>query len=138
VRWILSEGRIEALGDDPAREVGRPVRFIDALCPRLVSAGVPLGRVTVYAATLHPQVRGFGWRWRRDGRGAEEVHIAQDMELTDDLQQSPLRGTIEQGLTLRWRIDGGHSVSPQFRKFRANGCTEYLTARSIASAEVSR
>jgi adenylate cyclase len=128
VRWILSEGRIEALGDDPAREVGRPARFINALCRRLVSAGLPLWRVTVYAATLHPQVRGFGWRWRRDGRGAEEVHIAQDTELTDDLQQNPLRGTIEQGLTLRWRIDGGHSVSPLFRKFRADGCTEYLTA----------
>jgi adenylate cyclase len=132
VRWILSEGRIEALGDDPAREVGRPARFINALCRRLVSAGLPLWRVTVYAATLHPQLRGFGWRWRRDGRGAEEVHIAQDTELTDDFQQSPLRGTIEQGLTLRWRIDGGHidgrpGVSPLFRKFRADGCTEYLT-----------
>lgn len=126
VRWILNEGRIEALGDDPAREVGSPARFIDALCRRLVSAGVPLWRVTVYAATLHPHVRGFGWRWRRDRHGAEEVHVPQDTEPTDDLQQSPLRGTIEQGLTLRWGIAGGHNAPPLLRNFRADGCTEHL------------
>jgi adenylate cyclase len=127
VHWILDEGRIEALGDDPAREVGTPARFINALCRRLVSAGVPLWRVTVYAATLNPHVRGFGWRWRRDGHGAEEVHIPQDTEPANDLQQSPLRGTIERGLTLRWGIAGGPSLPPLLRHFRADGCTEYLT-----------
>ncbi len=50
-RWILTEGRLEAAGEDPVREPGSPTRFINSLCRRLVSAGVPLWRVTVYAAT---------------------------------------------------------------------------------------
>src|ERR1700683_3190975 len=53
IRWILTEGR--ASPSVP--------RFIGALCRRLVDEGLPLWRVTIYAATLHPQIRGFGWRW---------------------------------------------------------------------------
>src|SRR5487761_2190407 len=88
VRWILTEGR----------EASSPARFVNALCWRLVEAGVPLWRVTVYAATLHPQIRGFGWRWWRERRVTEEVRIAQGTERTQEYLASPLRDTIERGL----------------------------------------
>ena len=55
VRWILTEGR----------EASSPARFVNGLCWRIVEAGIPLWRVTIYAATLHPLIRGFGWRWWR-------------------------------------------------------------------------
>ena len=126
VRWILTEGRIAAIGEDPAQETGRPARFINALCRRLVSAGVPLSRVTVYAATLHPEVSGFGWRWWRDGRLIEEVRIAQGTELSQEFRQSPVRSTIEQGATLRCRLDGSQDEFPLLQKFRADGCTDYV------------
>jgi adenylate cyclase len=126
VRWILTEGRTEAVGDDPVHDPGSPARFINALCRRLVSAGVPLWRVTIYAATLHPQVRGFGWRWWREGRITEEVRIAQGTELTKEFLQSPMRGTIEQGVTLRRRLDGAPSEFPLLEEFRGDGCTEYV------------
>jgi len=126
VRWILTEGRIAAVGEDPAQETGRPARFINALCRHLVYAGVPLSRVTVYAATLHPEVSGFGWRWWRDGRLIEEVRIAQGTELSQEFRQSPVRSTIEQGATLRCRLDGSQNEFPLLQKFRADGCTDYL------------
>jgi adenylate cyclase len=126
VRWILTEGRTEAVGEDPAHDTGSPARFINGLCRRLLSAGVPLWRVTVYAATLHPQVRGFGWRWWRGGRLTEEVRIAQGTELTEEFLQSPMRGTIEQGVTLRRRLDGAPGEFPLLEEFRRDGCTEYL------------
>ena len=128
VRWILTEGRSEAVGEDPAHDTGSPARFINGLCRRLVSAGVPLWRVTVYAATLHPQVRGFGWRWWREGRVTEEVRIAQGTELTQEFLQSPLRGTIEQGLTLRRRLEGAPSEFPLLEELRCDGCTDYVAA----------
>ena len=125
-RWILTAGRTEAVGEDPAHDTGSPARFINGLCQRLVSAGVPLWRTTVYAATLHPQVRGFGWRWWREGRITEEVRIAQGVELTKEFLESPMRGTIEQGLTLRRRLDGAPSEFPLLEEFRGDGCTEYM------------
>ena len=32
VRWILTEGRTEAVGEDPAHDTGSPARFIHGLC----------------------------------------------------------------------------------------------------------
>src|SRR3954466_12365378 len=93
VQWILTEGRIQAVGADPAHDIGSPARFINELCRRLVSTGVPLWRMTLYAATLHPQLRGFGWRWWPKSRLTEEVRIAQGTELTEEFLRSPLRGT---------------------------------------------
>ncbi|HXQ53432.1 MAG TPA: adenylate/guanylate cyclase domain-containing protein [Stellaceae bacterium] len=118
VRWILTEGRAQP----------SPTRLVGALCGRLVEAGVPLWRVTVYAATLHPQIRGYGWRWWRDRGVTEEVRIAQGTELSDEYLASPLRDTIERGSVTRHRLDGGPSAFPLLEEFRAEGCTEYLVA----------
>jgi adenylate cyclase len=126
VHWILTEGRLEASGEDPVRDPGSLTRFINSLCRRLVSAGVPLWRVTIYAATLHPQARGFGWRWWREGRLPEEVRIAQGTELTEEFLQSPLRDPIERGVVLRRRLTAAQAEFPLLEEFRTKGCTEYL------------
>ena len=116
VRWILTEGRA----------LSTP-RFVNGLCLRLVEDGVPLWRVTVYAATLHPQFRGFGWRWWRERHVTEELRIPQGTELTPDYLASPLRTTIERGATLRRRGDelGDFAL---LREFRDEGCTDYVAA----------
>ena len=121
----MTEGRIEALGDDPARDTGSPVRFINGLCRRLVSAGVPLWRVT---STRPRSTRRSAASAGAGGGGriAEEVQIAQGTELTDEFLQIPLRGTIEHGVTLRRRLDGAYGEFPLLDEFRADGCTEYL------------
>jgi adenylate cyclase len=118
VRWILTEGRAQP----------SPTRLVGALCARLVEAGVPLWRVTIYAATLHPQIHGYGWRWWRDRRLTEEVRIAQGTERSDEYLASPLRATIERGEVLRCRLEGAPSAYPLLEEFRAEGCTDYLAA----------
>ena len=100
---ILTEGRTEAVGEDPAHDTGSPARFINELSRRLVAAGVPLWHTTVYAATLHPQIRGFGWHWWRDGRLTEEVRIAQGTELTKEF----LRVRCAARLSKESYFDGG-------------------------------
>src|SRR5262245_54133919 len=95
IRWILTEGH-----DAP------PNRFLHALSRHLREAGVPLWRATIYAATLHPQVRGLGWRWGRDRPLVEELRVARGTEVTDEYLSSPLRGPLEQGTTLRQRLEG--------------------------------
>jgi adenylate cyclase len=117
LHWILTDGRTMSTS-----------RFVNALCQRLIEAGLPLWRVTVYAGTLHPQIRGFGWRWRRDMPIAEELRIVQGIELTDEFLSSPLRRTIEKGIELRQRLEGITSEFPLLREFAREGCTDYLAA----------
>ena len=87
---------------------------------------MPLWRVTIYAATLHPQIRGFGWRWWRDRHVSEEVRVAQGTELSEEYRASPLRAAIEDGIVLRRRLDGAQTEFPVLEEFRADGCTDYL------------
>ena len=116
-RWILTEGRLAP----------SPARFLTGLCARLVDAGLPLWRVTIYAATLHPQIRGFGWRWWRERHVTEEVRIARGVELTADYLESPLRGPIERGEAMRRQGDALGDF-PLLREFRTEGCTDYVAA----------
>jgi len=116
IRWILTEGR----------DFASISRFVNALCQRLVEAGVPLWRVTIYAATLHPQLRGFGWRWWRNRRLTEEVRIQRGVELTEDYRTSPLRGVIETGTTLRRHLDSDGADFPLLAELRREGGTDYL------------
>jgi adenylate cyclase len=118
IRWILTDGRASPT----------PARFVNALCMRLLEAGAPLWRATIYAATLHPQIRGFGWRWWANRRVTEEVRVVQGTERTEDYLTSPLRGVIERGEPLRRRLDGAASGYPLLEEFRAEGCTDYVAA----------
>ncbi|HUB94788.1 MAG TPA: adenylate/guanylate cyclase domain-containing protein, partial [Stellaceae bacterium] len=117
-RWILTDGRA----------LSSPTRFVNGLCARLLEAGVPLWRVTIYVGTLHPQIRGFGWRWWADRRITEEVRVLQGTERTEEYLTSPLRGAIEHGEPLRQRLDGAASEFPLLEEFRAEGCTDYVVA----------
>jgi adenylate cyclase len=118
IRWILTDG-------PPSPS---PARFLSMLCARLLEAGVPLWRVSIFVATLHPQYRAFGWRWRRDLRASDEVRIAQGVEQTDEYRLSPLRTTIEQGTVRRFRLDHPNDEFPLLEELRAEGCTDYLAA----------
>ncbi len=118
VRWILTEGR----------EAPNPARFLTNLCLRLLEAGVPLWRVTIYVATLHPQIRAFGWRWWRGRPVSEEVRVAQGIERTEEYILSPLRPTIEEGTVLRCRLDREANDYPLLAELRAEGGTDYLVA----------
>ncbi len=116
IRWILTDGR----------DFASISRFVSGLCLRLVEAGVPLWRVTIYAATLHPQLRGFGWRWWRNRRLTEEVRIPRGIEVSEDYLTSPLRATIETGTSVRRRLDGMAIDYPLLAELHAEGGTDYL------------
>jgi len=119
VRWILTEGR----------EAPNPARFLTNMCLRLVEAGVPLWRVTIWVATLHPQIRAFGWRWWRGRPVSEEVRVAQGIERTEEYILSPLRPTIEEGKVLRRRLgEEGPAEFPLLAELQAEGGTDYIAA----------
>jgi len=116
IRWILTDGR----------DIPTMARFVRALSQRLLELGVPLWRVTIYAATLHPQIHGFGWRWWRNLRATEEVRIQRGVELTYDYQTSPMRETIETGAHVRYRLDASSDKVSFLSELRAQGGTDYV------------
>ena len=55
-----------------ALDIGSPIKLVDALCWRLVAAGLPVDRGGITVALLHPQFSGYGIRWWREPGEAEE------------------------------------------------------------------
>jgi len=77
----------------------RPVRTVPGRDRR------PLWRATVHVDTLHPQIRGLGLRWWRGRRIVEEYRILHGSPTTEDYRRSPIRATVEDGVTYRCRLD---------------------------------
>jgi adenylate cyclase len=115
-RWILREGH----------GMPSPI-FLDELCWRIVGAGVKLWRTTVHVGTLHPQLLGFGARWRRDKNTVERFKVHRGVRETTDFQQSPIRRVIAEGATERIRPGSPRwDELPLLRDLRAQGATDYL------------
>jgi adenylate cyclase len=116
IRWILTEGRAQPTIS----------RFVNTVCWRLIDAGAPLWRASIFASTLHPQLSGFGWRWWRHNRVTEEIRIQRGVERTPDFLLSPLRGTIERGETFHRPLDGTSPDMPLLDEIYREGGTDYL------------
>jgi hypothetical protein len=50
---------------DGARSAPLPQDVLSQLCKRIVACGIPLWRVAVFVNTLHPQIIGRRFIWRR-------------------------------------------------------------------------
>jgi adenylate cyclase len=117
VNWLLEHGRsIESITE-----------FVDELCWRLVGCGLPLWRVTLHTATLHPQIEGLGCRWWRDRGITEEFTIGLGAEETLEFLTSPIRRSVLDGELARFRLaEGeGHEIR-LLRRLREAGATDYL------------
>ncbi len=115
--WI-SAGERNGL---PAEEM------MQELCERLVAAGLELGRVGVFVRTLHPQMFGQSFTWRR-GQGVTVFAAPFGIEDSEDFRTSPLAVVYATGQEVRRRLaeiqaDG---VSSIFVNLRAEGVTDYI------------
>lgn len=117
VSWLLEHGR----------SIDRIAEFVDQLCWRAVGTGLPLWRVTLHTATLHPQIEGLGCRWWRDRSITEFFTIALGAEETLEFFNSPIRGSVLNGDVARFRLTTGEGAEfPLLVRLREAGATEYL------------
>ncbi len=105
-----------------------PQYVMQELCERLADAGVSIERGMVYVATLHPNVLGRRFLWRR---GAPEVTVDEAglvLEQQPDFNNSPIDTVMRDGRTLRAHIDGPESARdyPVYDEFREQGFTDYV------------
>jgi adenylate cyclase len=119
VTWILTAGH----------RTTSTAQLLDQLCRHLVGRGIPLWRVSMSLATLHPQLLGFNLRWWRDRDAVEEILLVHGIDATPDFLGSPMRPTVERGETVRFRLEGGSFQSyPLLVSLHEGGATDYLAS----------
>ena len=77
--WVVREG---IRGADAAT-------LFEALCERLVLAGVPVWRAFIGMPTLHPQWGGYSYTWRRDLTAIEASQFGRGKEYEQIIENSP-------------------------------------------------
>ena len=111
---------------DGARSATVPTRMMSETCERLVVAGIPLWRVSVFVRMLHPDIFGRSFVWRP---GAEVVVNAADFDVQDspEFKRSPLAILYETEQEVRFKLDDPESRRfPFFDDMRAEGVTDYI------------
>ena len=116
--WLLGAGR----------RIVRDAEFFDALCWRLVGAGLAATRISLSVFTLHPQTVGLNFRWWRDRRVTEVLRVGYGIQKTADYFESPIRTVIETGATVHFRLADGEAIAPYplLAKLRDAGATGYF------------
>jgi adenylate cyclase len=111
---------------DGARSAASPPTMMAETCERLVEAGLPLWRVGVFVRTLHPDIFGVSFVWRRGG----EVVVSQadfDVFDSDQYRSSPLSILYSSGEEVRRKLSGhAGDNSPFLADMREEGVTDYI------------
>lgn len=139
VEWLLLQGRrCRDLSD-----------FVDALCPRLATVGVPVLRCNVAFQTMHPEVsiRMVAWRRAevtperlptrsvRDSLFVERaLGVVQELELdhtafdNEAYRQSPFAPVLGEHRTVRCRVGAAHRpyAYPILADLEAMGVSDYI------------
>jgi adenylate cyclase len=89
---------------DGARTTRQPQDVLAELCDRLLACGLPLHRVAVFVTTLHPDVMGRRFLWRR-GEGVLVTEAAYGMVETDTYRRSPVPVVFATAEAIRRRIE---------------------------------
>jgi adenylate cyclase len=114
---------------DGARSAMRAQDVLGGLCERLVACGIPLWRAAVFVRTLHPEVTGRRFLWRR---GAEVTigELPYERLETDEFRASPVVHVYGTAAPLRRRIcDATEAAEFEvLRSLRAEGGTDYLAS----------
>jgi adenylate cyclase len=112
---------------DGARSASSPPAMMAEACERLVDAGLPLWRVGVFVRTLHPDIFGVSFVWRR---GGEVVVTSADFDVidSDEYRSSPLSVlyATEQEVRRKLSANAAGDNSPFLADMRQEGVTDYI------------
>src|SRR6185369_6840900 len=111
VRWMFGEGRYNT----------RMREFGAEMCRRIVAAGFPIWRGFCAVTTLHPQIMGTAYVWRREDPGATRWMAEHGLEKTPEFAHSPIAEVTRTGVPIRRCLEGAEgaldfAVLQQFRR----------------------
>jgi len=118
VNWMMREGRFNT----HMREFG------DEMCRRVVAAGIPIWRAFCTTTTLHPEIFGTAYVWRRDQPGAVRMISTHAFQQTDEVTSSPVVAVQKDGRTIRRRLHDPECPLdyPVLAEFKSQGGTDYI------------
>ena len=126
VEWMMRDGRHST----HMREFG------DEMCRRIVAAGNPLWRAFCSVGTLHPQVYGSAYVWRRDTPGAVRFTATHSFETDQEYANSPIAEVKRSRRMIRRRLqDPSCPIDyPILSQFKGEGGTDYAAMPMICSS----
>lgn len=95
---------------------------------RLIAAGIPLDRASLHIGTLHPQLLGFAWNWRREDATCYEVKVQHATSETDAFRLNPLARIFATGEPLRRNPQTPEAKAefPMMAELADSGITDYV------------
>jgi adenylate cyclase len=118
VTWMMREGR----------HMTHMREFGDGMCRRIVATGIPLWRAFCSTRTLHPEIYGTAYVWRRDQPGAERLTALHGFQRTEEVAASPVTAVQNSGLPIRRRLYDPNCPMdfPVLGEFKKAGGTDYV------------
>jgi adenylate cyclase len=122
-RWLVTE----------AYKITGTAALVRAIGEHLVAAGIPLYRLGYFQLTLHPELAGKGYTWRR-GHDTETGSAPHGLLQEARYRDNPLPAVFEQRKTIRVRLEQIAEVqAPILRQLKAEGATDYVALPLIFS-----
>jgi len=118
VDWLIHE----------AWRIRNPGKLVVEVCHHLIAAGVPVWRYATFIRTLHPEVFGDTYLWRRGADKAEWITAGHDIIQTPTFTQSPIQEIVTRKATVRFKLadPAARERYPVFDELAREGATEWL------------
>jgi adenylate cyclase len=115
VRWFVTE----------AYKIADTGELVAASGEQLVEAGIPLYRLAYFQLTLHPELDGKAYFWRR-GQPMQVQTASAGLKDRPEFRDNPLAILYRERKTLRVRLEDVEPEAPALRQLKAEGGTDYV------------
>ena len=119
-RWFVTE----------AYKIADTGQLVAAAGEQLVKAGIPLYRLAYFQLTLHPELDGKAYFWRRDQQVQVQTAAA-GLKSRPEFRDNPIAIVYEKRKTLRVRLENVEPKAPALRQFKAEGATDYVALQLL-------
>lgn len=121
-RWFVTE----------AYRITDTAALIAATGQQIIDAGIPLWRLAYFQFTLHPEIAGKAYTWRRGGE-AEVGEAPHGLRQEARFLESPLFTVFDERRTVRVRLEDDEPTAPVLRELKQDGATDYVAVPLLFS-----
>jgi adenylate cyclase len=114
-RWFVTE----------AYKISDTAQLVAAAGEQLVKAGIPLYRLAYFQLTLHPELDGHAYFWRR-GQAVQAQSAPAGLRERPEFRDNPMAVVYDQHKTVRVRLESVEPEAPVLRQFKEEGATDYV------------
>jgi adenylate cyclase len=100
---------------------------LEAFGPFLIQCGVRVARIAAFVRTLHPEIMGRRFIWKRGTERVDVLHAPYALVRSPEYSNSPAGEVTQSGHECRWRLEGEAALPyVSLDELRAAGMTDYV------------